>query len=161
MDAGRIRDGETSSMECLGIQGIAWTACMTCRAMEVPMYDLETIRRMSSAEARASRKRHDVPYIPPVSGMETMKIPNLGDRCPKGWKRVNIIESGLPFHGVYAGDNRDHGAYFVDSTGLGSPGEAAITVSEFLAQVDTSGKYGYAVVEAGQFQVKIGVFALI
>jgi hypothetical protein len=79
-------------------------------------------------------------------------IPHLGGLLPRGWRRVRL-EAG---HGVYSGDNKGFGAFMVDSSGLGSPGEAALTIEEFANRL-TPG-VGYAIVEAGQFQVKIGAF---
>jgi hypothetical protein len=63
-------------------------------------------------------------------------IPFLGSYVPEGW----YIEDGL----------------FVDSSGFGAPGEAALTAAQFLQKLEV-GK-GYAVIESGEFQVYVGVF---
>jgi hypothetical protein len=81
-------------------------------------------------------------------------IPTLGDHLPKGWKRTTIDEA----HGVYSGDNEGFGAYMVDNSGFGQPGEAALTINELLEVIEPD--FGYAIVEAGQFQIKIGKFEL-
>jgi len=120
------------------------------------MYSLQALKQLNEQAAKDSRKRGDVPFIPQLKA--EFKIPSIGERCPRGWKRVNIKEAGLPMQGVYEDDNLGYGAYFVDSSGFGSPREPALTVDAFMKLVNDSGKYGYAIVEAGQFQVKIGVF---
>ena len=57
------------------------------------------------------------------------------------------------------GDNEGYGAYFVDCTGLGKPDELALTIDEFTNRVKL--EYGYAIVEIGRHQAKIGVFRQI
>lgn len=46
--------------------------------------------------------------------------------------------------------------YFVDSSGFGQEGESALTFGQFMAQIKPS--YGYGIVDAGQFQVNIGMW---
>ena len=46
--------------------------------------------------------------------------------------------------------------FFVDSSGWGEEGEAALTIGQFLKKVKV-GKY-YAVIEEGQFQVHVGEY---
>ncbi len=46
--------------------------------------------------------------------------------------------------------------FFVDSSGWGIEGEAALTINQFLEKVK-AGKY-YAIIEAGQFQVYVGEY---
>ena len=46
--------------------------------------------------------------------------------------------------------------FFVDSSGWGEKGEAALTIGQFLKKVK-AGKY-YAVIEEGQFQVRVGEY---
>lgn len=70
-------------------------------------------------------------------------IPNLGNYVPDGW--------------VAAGDS-----LFVDSSGWGTAGELAFTQAQFierLRQYKLSGEnWGFGIVEAGEFQVFVGVF---
>lgn len=47
---------------------------------------------------------------------------------------------------------------FVDSSGWGAQNEPALTFGEFVQVVKANPDYRYAIVEAGQFQVVIGVF---
>jgi hypothetical protein len=125
------------------------------------MMDLETIRYMSRKRARESAARKVVPLIIEQEdidgGVENIRgIPNLGDRCPRGWKRVKLDEAFEPNrHAVYMGDNHNFGAYFVDS-GWGGDDGIAMSVNTLLKRLKAG--YGYAIVEEGEFQVKVGVF---
>jgi len=56
--------------------------------------------------------------------------------CPKAWELIDTL--------------------FVDSSGFGGPGEPALTIEEFHSKIKAG--FGYAIVEAGQFQVYVGVF---
>jgi hypothetical protein len=82
-------------------------------------------------------------------------IPFIGDYLPPGYERVNL-EDERGAHGLYMGDNQGYGAWMVDASGMGAPGEPALTVDEWRDVVRPG--LAYAVVEAGQFQVKIGAF---
>lgn len=66
------------------------------------------------------------------------RIPNFGDYEPKGWEAIGK-------------------AHFVDASGFGEPGEPAMPIDEFAALVVGHNKlgHGYAIVEAGQFQIYI------
>lgn len=63
-------------------------------------------------------------------------FPMIGDHTPAGWERVDQL--------------------FVDTSGWGSPGEAALTPAQLLERLQV-GK-GYALIEIGQFQAYLGVF---
>jgi hypothetical protein len=79
-------------------------------------------------------------------------IPFIGDRRPRGWRHVKLDKG----HGVYDGYCSGAGAFFVDASGWGKPGELALTFDEFVAQIKPG--LGYAIVEVGEFQIAIGVF---
>ena len=64
-------------------------------------------------------------------------MPDLGDHRPKGWILTRV--------------------FFVDSSGYGEKGEAAMTIEDFAEQA-VAGR-GYGLIEQGQFQVHIGEFA--
>ena len=64
------------------------------------------------------------------------KIPFIGDKPIKGWRKIDSL--------------------FVDSSGLGQRGEPALTQGQFVKQIKAGLAYG--VTEAGQFQVRVGVF---
>jgi len=97
---------------------------------------------MSQEAARKAARLHKVPYIVWPQDLEGWKaghinslpFPFLGSYVPKGWKMVN--------------------EYFVDLSGFGAPGEPALTLKQFIDKVRVD--YGYAITEAGQFQVYIG-----
>jgi hypothetical protein len=69
---------------------------------------------------------------------EGFKVPMLGDKVPRGWRRT----SRQPL--------------FVDSSGFGAPDEPALTQEQFLDAL-TIGK-AYGVIEAGQFQVYVAEY---
>lgn len=103
------------------------------------MMSIETIRQMSQEAAERAAAEHLEPYIiwqDDIDNMPPFPFPSLGDYVPDGWELVET--------------------YFVDSSGFGREDEPALTVGQFL-QVLKEG-YGYAVIEAGQFQVYVGEF---
>ncbi len=70
-------------------------------------------------------------------------IPNLGYYVPKDWELVKT--------------------HFVDSSGFGEEGELSLTISQFMTLVRTEIAnqdeiFGWAITQAGQFQVYIGQF---
>lgn len=134
------------------------------------MHTLEYIQQLSSEAAHKASIEGTEPYL--ISDWEIEDIaenddidhirnmPFLGDYCPKNWQRVNIPSLNLPDnHGMYKADNNGYGAFMVDSSGFGETGEPALTICELLDRMLLIGTgYGYAIVETGQFQVKIGVY---
>lgn len=68
-------------------------------------------------------------------------IPNLGSLRPAGWRMI------------------DH--WLVDSSGWGAAWEPALTVKQFVQRVKQNlpKRRAYAIIEEGQFQVVVGVFA--
>jgi hypothetical protein len=105
---------------------------------EAGMYGLETIRAMNQERMREARQLRLEPLVYNGNPETLKKIPNIGDyRATKlGWKLVD--------------------KYFVDSSGLGASGEGALTFNEFADKAKIG--RGYAIIEAGQFQVYIGEF---
>lgn len=110
------------------------------------MMSIETIRaesRKAAVKARAAKK---LPMVFELDDLADMKangdvralrnIPFIGTYVPKGWTLVQ--------------------EHFVDSSGFGEEGEAALTIAQFVAALDV-GK-GYAITRAGQFQVYIGEY---
>ena len=65
-------------------------------------------------------------------------IPFLGGYVPKDWVRTK------------------RALLFCDSSGFGQPGEPALTIAEFIDALQVG--YGYATVEAGQFQVCVAEY---
>lgn len=130
------------------------------------MMDLQTIAALNRDIGEQARQNGLTPHI--LSGREVAQaqtgnleairsIPNLGYYLPKGWQRVSLADLGEgEAHGVYMGDNEGFGAYMVDKSGFGRRDEPALTLDQFVERLRPG--YGYAMVEEGQFQVKIGLF---
>lgn len=104
------------------------------------MYDLATIKSMNAERGREARKAGKEPFTitseSQISTMPPFPFPNIGSHRPKGWK---LIEE-----------------YFVDSSGLGASDELALTTSQFKAKLKVG--RAYAIIEEGQFQVRVGEF---
>ena len=102
------------------------------------MYDLATINQMNEERCEEAGREGKEPYLI-NDNAEIEKFPpfpNIGTFRPQGWKLVKEL--------------------FVDSSGLGSEGESALTVAQFKEQLKIGN--GYAIIEKGQFQVYIGEF---
>ena len=107
-----------------------------------------TIAAMSRKAARDSARNHIEPFTVWPDDLRDWKaeleagnyprlpFPFIGSRTPRGWKKT--------------------GEYFVDASGFGAPGEPALTIPQFIGTLREN--YGYAIIEAGQFQVYIGEF---
>ena len=107
------------------------------------MMSLAAIERASKEEGSRARKAEKLPYVPYDSAEiwnEHFSIPSLGTFIPKGWEVVDEI--------------------LVDSSGWGRESEPALTLSQFKATMVNGLEcgFGYAVREAGQFQVVVGVY---
>ena len=112
------------------------------------MMDLQSIDAESRAAAKTACENNKTPYLVwpneleawrlrfAAGGVPSFPFPFLGSYVPKGW---TLTES-----------------YFVDSSGFGETGEAALTIRQFLGKIKTT--RGYAITEVGQFQVYIGEF---
>jgi hypothetical protein len=103
------------------------------------MFGIETINEMNreaGKKAKSGRKEPLLVYDTEQFAEQLRHIPNLGDYRPRGWKLVNT--------------------YFVDSSGFGQVGEPALTFGQFIEKMKVG--LGYAIIEAGQFQVRIGEF---
>jgi hypothetical protein len=108
------------------------------------MMSLGQIREESRKAAVKAARTHKVPYIVErediedwkANGVRSFPFPFIGDYTPKGWELVDT--------------------YFVDSSGMGADDEPALSLNRFLDKLEAG--YGYAVTEAGQFQVYVGKF---
>ena len=104
------------------------------------MFSAETIRSMQREAASEAARQGKTPVIIDQHDLDDGRIPQIpfiGDYVPAGWTKLD----------------KD---YFVDSSGFGSEGEGALTMRRFLATLVPG--HGYAVTEAGQFQVHVGEF---
>src|SRR3990167_3833882 len=134
------------------------------------MMDLQTLEHVNRQAARRSAAAGRQPLILEQRDLDALAsgadriipavgLPYVGNREPKGWRRVKL-ESLFPgerrkHRGVYP-EAFGYGAFFVDKSGFGQPGEPALTIKEF-AKLARPG-FGYAVVEDGAFQCHVGVF---
>lgn len=130
------------------------------------MYSLANIRRMNDEATEKAVDSGARPCLLDAGDVHELQagddsvlenFQNVGRYLPEGWHRVRLDHFDPDSRGIYMGDNDGYGAYFVDSSGFGGSDEAALLIDEFIKRVKPG--YGYAIVEAGQFQVKIGVFA--
>lgn len=76
------------------------------------------------------------PLVAKSDGQDMTGIPFIGDQRHKQWELIDEL--------------------FVDSSGFGQSGEPALTIDAFRAKIKAG--LGYAVIDAGQFQVYVGVF---
>lgn len=107
---------------------------------------------------RKSKREHITPAILlPVHKEGKLKpsIPFVGECVWKrDWVEADLDKMGLDQYGH--GDVKGTNIIFVDSSGWGNPGETALTVDQFIAMAPVG--FGYAVVEAGQFQVCVRAY---
>lgn len=104
------------------------------------MMDLETIKKTNEERCNQAKVDHVEPFViesqKQIDSFEGFPFPHIGDYRPKDWELI---------------DN-----YFVDSSGFGAENESALSVRQFLDKLKVG--YGYAIIEAGQFQVYVGEF---
>jgi len=101
------------------------------------MYGINQIIAMqdeASVEASSEKLQPLVAEVDQDEGI--FQCPNFGFYRPDGWVEV--------------------ATFFVDNSGFGSESEPALTPQQFIGKVREG--YGYAVTEAGQFQVHITEF---
>ena len=104
------------------------------------MFSLATIQDIQRQAAARAAEEEKVPFVvwqEDLAAFPPFPFPFLGDYVLPGWKLDRT--------------------WFVDSSGFGEPGEAALTATQFRDQLEV-GK-GYAIVEQGQFQVYIGEYS--
>lgn len=98
-----------------------------------------------TAEESGAQPLSIVGFDPETPDGFVRRIPFLGDYCPDGWQPAQDIDD-----------------LFVDSTGLGSENEPALSVGQFIRELEKyhrSGiNYGFGLSEAGQFQVYVRVY---
>ncbi len=125
------------------------------------MMSLAVIEQLNLEASERAQESGDVPVLITEMAIERLKsgdlgamqrMPYIGGYVPDGFERETVESQ----HGVYDGDNEGFGAYFVDATGCGSEHEPALTVGQFIEAL-VPDRY-YALIETGQFQVKVGAF---
>ncbi len=101
------------------------------------MFSLEYIRAMQDEKTLQAKKLKLTPYIAKFNGdTGVRRCDFLGTYVPKGWEFVKT--------------------YFIDNSGFGSEGEGALTFRQLLGKVKAG--RGYAIQQAGQFQVYINEY---
>jgi hypothetical protein len=109
------------------------------------MLDYQTIRELSDKAAREAARKNLTPYVPfnaaEIDDYPPFPFPNLGSHRPAGWQLVD--------------------EWFCDSSGLGADDEGALSTRQLIARLreNVPNGYGYGVIEAGEFQVVLGVFS--
>lgn len=129
------------------------------------MMSPQMIRQLSRQAARESQRNHVEPLAIEAHDLGVLDehlrhIPFLGDRCPRGWKRVPASTLEVPERALtpYWGEER-HKYFMVDSSGYGSPTEPALRFDQFCQWASEHAEgYGLAIVEQGQFQIVVGIF---
>ena len=104
------------------------------------MMSLEAIQSLSRDAATRAAEDQRAPFMvhpDDLKAMPPFPFPSVGDYVAPGWERTA-------------------NSFFVDSSGFGQSGEPALTAREFLAQIKPG--YGYAIIEEGQFQVKVAEY---
>lgn len=112
------------------------------------MMSLTTIRQMAQDAAENACRARLKPYGPWDEDIAAWRSSAASGTLPR---------LPFPFLGDYVPENYElEEEVFVDSSGWGSPGEPAMTIPEFLDTLRSD--RSYAITEAGQFQVYIGVY---
>lgn len=110
------------------------------------MMSLETIKALAHERALEAAENGETPYVywnaDEVDEFDGFPFPFLGDYVPDGWKLVD--------------------RHFVDSSGFGAPDEPALTANQFIEvikeRIRNHSATGWAITEAGQFQVYVGEY---
>ncbi len=134
------------------------------------MMDGATMRALQSeaaAQAAADAREPLLIWLEHVED-DILRIPNLGDYCPDSWTLCDMDDYAHLFEEVpYSWKLEGNAQLFVDSSGMGSEGEAALTMEEYadvvrrlvLAFEEEGHNLGLALFECGQFQVHVGVYS--
>lgn len=110
------------------------------------MMSPSTIRKRNQEAKKKASRQNKEPYViynkEAIDDFDQFPFPDLGDYRPEGWELVD--------------------RYFVDATGFGDAREPAKSMKQFKrtlkSDMDEDETYGYAVIEAGEFQVYVGKF---
>lgn len=124
----------------------------------------ETIARMSDIAAYQAAEEGRTPLVLWNAERDLHHAPFLGQYVPAGWRRARWDEGvPKPRRWVYA-TGHDECAVEVDGSGFGGPTEPALTYPELVSYADevagqvTDLTVGWAILEAGEFQVVFGIF---
>lgn len=104
----------------------------------------------SAAAAAKAARLHKRPFIVEQTDLDAAKAALHAGEIPR-------ILRLFPFVGGYVAPGwKLIGTLFADATGWGDEYEPALTVSQLVARLKVG--HGYAIIEAGEFQVYIGEF---
>lgn len=110
------------------------------------MMDLATLRRMNDAAVAKAKRLRQTPYVirstRALNNMPPFPFPNIGSFVPEGWREEEDLRLFVSKTSV-------------DSGPALSTSQLCKRLHELRAQ---NPKYGYAIVDEGQFQLYIGVF---
>ena len=101
------------------------------------MMDRATIRAMSADAAAEAAEEGRLPHTI-IDADDVRRAVMLGDHRPEGWTLLRVL--------------------FVDKSGWGQRGEAALSFDELTETVVPGRAYG--IVDEGQFQMHLGEFVL-
>ena len=129
------------------------------------MMDIETIVALNK-EAGNKAKRDGIKPTTfeqkTLDRFDLMKIVNLGNYVPKGWKRLDVNKYVMKWELPYSHKLLGKGGLFVDSSGFGQPNEPALTIDQLISLMakllSNKPTLGFGIVSEGQFQITIGVF---
>jgi hypothetical protein len=109
------------------------------------MMSLQTIRDIQAEAAERAAEEGLTPFVTWPEDLDRIEqqhrfpFPFIGDYVPDGW----TLED----------------EYFVDSSGFGGDGEAAMSAERFMDVLAEHVGAGWAIREAGQFQVMVGRYS--
>ena len=123
------------------------------------MMSYEQIASDAAKAARTAKRRGKRPVFLSALSADGIRnagpVPFLGDYVPRGFKRLHVRDT---FGERWGHGTADGEALLVDSSGFGSRGELALTDQEFAEFTQYHPGYAYGILEAGQFQIVVGVF---
>ena len=129
------------------------------------MMDIDTIVALNKEAGNKAKKDGVKPTTfehKTLDRFDLMKIVNLGNYVPKGWKRLDVNKYVMKWELPYSHKILDKGGLFVDSSGFGQPDEPALTIEQLISLMakllSNKPSLGFGIVSEGQFQITIGVF---
>ena len=129
------------------------------------MMDIDTIVALNKEAGNKAKKDGIKPTTfehKTLDRFDLMKIVNLGNYVPKGWKRLDVNKYVMKWELPYSHKILGKGGLFVDSSGFGQPNEPALTIDQLISLMakllSNKPSLGFGIVSEGQFQITIGVF---
>lgn len=125
------------------------------------MMSSEQIARLADEAAARAERKNTRPRVFGSGKMLPGQVPFIGTYRPADWQLVEREELELPSsitrqRLMWLAAKEPY--LMVDASGFGARDEPALTIGEFGDLVKANANLGWAVVEAGQFQVVVGAF---